>query len=131
VSDYGLTILSDALPSIRTGGPAQDELTLLDPRNERALVVSQNSEPTASVLPDDHPTVRVFPSVSFRERLNTLQTIQQARRWWRDHRGDILASVEKVLNIAEKGLDGLPVYGPKAAIAVAAEAMRALRVCFL
>jgi hypothetical protein len=56
------------------------------------------------------------------------QITWQAREWWKENKATILASAQTVLSIVEKGLDGLPVYGPKAAVAAVVEAMRAVRV---
>jgi hypothetical protein len=56
------------------------------------------------------------------------QITRQAREWWKENKATILASLQTVLSIVEKGLDGLPVYGPKAAVAAVVEAMRAVRV---
>jgi hypothetical protein len=39
-----------------------------------------------------------------------------------------MSSLQTVLNIVEKGLDGLPVPGPKAALGAASETLNALRV---
>jgi hypothetical protein len=57
-----------------------------------------------------------------------LQITQRAREWWKEHKATILASSRTVLSIVEKGLDGLPVYGPKAAVAAVVEAVRAIQV---
>jgi hypothetical protein len=56
------------------------------------------------------------------------QLTRQAREWWKENKATILASAQTVLSIVEKGLDGLPVYGPKAAVAAVVEAMQAVRV---
>jgi hypothetical protein len=56
------------------------------------------------------------------------QLTRQAREWWKENKATIIASAQTVLSIIEKGLDGLPVYGPKAAVAAVVEAMRAVRV---
>jgi hypothetical protein len=56
------------------------------------------------------------------------QITRQAREWWKENKATILASAQTVLSIVEKGLDGLPVYGPKATVAAVVEAMRAVRV---
>jgi hypothetical protein len=60
--------------------------------------------------------------------LTMLQITQRAREWWKENKATILASSQTLLSIVEKGLDGLPVYGPKAAVAAAVEAMRAVQV---
>jgi hypothetical protein len=56
------------------------------------------------------------------------QITRQAREWWKENKATLVASAQTVLSIVEKGLDGLPVYGPKAAVAALVEAMRAVRV---
>jgi hypothetical protein len=60
--------------------------------------------------------------------LTMLQITQRAREWWKENKATILASSRTVLSIVEKGLDGLPVYGPKAAVAAVVEAVRAIQV---
>jgi hypothetical protein len=42
---------------------------------------------------------------------------------------EVLASIRTVLNVAEKVLDGCPIWGPKAAVAAAAESLKAIQVC--
>jgi hypothetical protein len=54
--------------------------------------------------------------------------IQQVRDWWKTHRGTVLASAQFVLEGVEKGLDGMPVPGPKAAIGAFAGVVKAARV---
>jgi hypothetical protein len=39
-----------------------------------------------------------------------------------------LASFQTLLNISEKALDGLPIWGPKAAVSATAEALKIIRV---
>jgi hypothetical protein len=56
------------------------------------------------------------------------QMVQQARDWWKAHRGIILASAQFVLEGVEKGLDGMPIPGPKAAIGAFAGVVKAVRV---
>jgi hypothetical protein len=56
------------------------------------------------------------------------QILQQVRDWWKAHRGTILASAQFVLESVEKGLDGMPVPGPKAAIGAFAGLVNAVRV---
>jgi hypothetical protein len=56
------------------------------------------------------------------------QMVQQARDWWKAHRGTILASAQFVLEGVEKGVDGMPIPGPKAAIGAFAGVVKAVRV---
>jgi hypothetical protein len=56
------------------------------------------------------------------------QMVQQVREWWKAHRGTILASSQFVLEGVEKGLDGMPIPGPKAAIGAFAGVVKAARV---
>jgi hypothetical protein len=57
--------------------------------------------------------------------------VQQVRNWWKAHRGTVLASAQFVLEGVEKGLDGMPVPGPKAAIGAFAGIVKAVRVSSL
>jgi hypothetical protein len=57
--------------------------------------------------------------------------VQQVRDWWKAHRGTVLASAQFVLEGVEKGLDGMPVPGPKAAIGAFAGIVKAVRVSSL
>jgi hypothetical protein len=41
---------------------------------------------------------------------------------------EVLTSVRTVLNIAEKVLDGCPIWGPKAAVAAASESLKVVQV---
>jgi hypothetical protein len=56
------------------------------------------------------------------------QIVQQVRDWWKAHRGTVLASAQFVLETAEKGLDGMPIPGPKAAIGAFAGVVKAVKV---
>jgi hypothetical protein len=56
------------------------------------------------------------------------QIVQQVRNWWKTHRGTVLASAQFVLETAEKGLDGMPIPGPKAAIGAFAGVVKAVKV---
>jgi hypothetical protein len=56
------------------------------------------------------------------------QIVQQVRNWWKAHRGTVLASAQFVLESVEKGLDGMPIPGPKAAIGAFAGVVKAVRV---
>jgi hypothetical protein len=55
--------------------------------------------------------------------------LRKAHSWWKEHGPRVLASTQKVLEIVEKGLDGLPVYGPKAAVGGMITVLQAVRVC--
>jgi hypothetical protein len=57
-----------------------------------------------------------------------LQITQRARKWWKENKTSILSATQAVLSIVEKGLDGLPVYGPQVVVGVVAEAVRAVQV---
>ena len=41
---------------------------------------------------------------------------------------EVVSSVRSVLNVTEKALDGLPIYGPKAAVASVAEVLKSVEV---
>jgi hypothetical protein len=56
------------------------------------------------------------------------QIVQQVRNWWKTHRGTVLASAQFVLETVEKGLDGMPIPGPKAAIGAFAGVIKAVKV---
>jgi hypothetical protein len=56
------------------------------------------------------------------------QIVQQVRNWWKAHRSTVLASAQFVLEGVEKGLDGMPIPGPKAAIGAFAGVVKAVRV---
>jgi hypothetical protein len=45
-----------------------------------------------------------------------------------ERRSEILASVRTVLNLAEKCLDGCPIWGPKAAVAAMSESIEIVQV---
>jgi hypothetical protein len=53
---------------------------------------------------------------------------QKARDWWNAHRGSILASTQFIFETVEKGLDGMPILGPKAAFGAMAGVVKAVRV---
>jgi hypothetical protein len=57
------------------------------------------------------------------------QIIQQVRDWWKAHKVPFLASIQFVLETVEKGLDGMPIPGPKAAIGALAGVAKAVKVC--
>jgi hypothetical protein len=59
----------------------------------------------------------------------TLTIAQAARGWWRTHRSTILASTQFILDTIDKGLDGMPIPGPKAAVSVMGGIVGAIRVC--
>jgi methyl-accepting chemotaxis protein len=40
-----------------------------------------------------------------------------------------MAGMRTILNVVEKGLDGLPIYGPKAIVSATSEALKALQEC--
>jgi hypothetical protein len=47
---------------------------------------------------------------------------------WQERIREIMSSTRTILNIIEKGLDGLPIYGPKATVAAVSETLRAVQV---
>jgi hypothetical protein len=47
------------------------------------------------------------------------------------HRLETLSSIRTVLDIAEKVLDGCPIWGPKAAVAATSQALKSVQVRFL
>jgi hypothetical protein len=57
-----------------------------------------------------------------------LTVARKARGWWREHRDAILASTQFVLETIEKGLDGMPIPGPKAAFGAMGGVVKAIRV---
>jgi hypothetical protein len=57
-----------------------------------------------------------------------MQAANRAREWWKDNRATFMASVETTLNIVEKALNGMPIYGPQAAVSAAAATLKAFRV---
>jgi hypothetical protein len=59
---------------------------------------------------------------------HSLKLLKQLQSWWKDHGPRVLASTRKVLEIVEKGLDGLPVYGAKAALGATISVLQALQV---
>jgi hypothetical protein len=59
------------------------------------------------------------------------QIVQQVRDWWKAHKGTVLASAQFVFETVEKGLDGMPIPGPKAAFGAVAGVIENVRVCSL
>jgi hypothetical protein len=53
---------------------------------------------------------------------------QRARDWWSTHRSSILTSTQFIFETVERGLDGMPIPGPKAAFGAVAGVVRAVRV---
>lgn len=53
---------------------------------------------------------------------------QKALDWWKANKGTILASTQFVFETVEKGLDGMPIPGPKAAFGAVARAIEAVQV---
>jgi hypothetical protein len=75
------------------------------------------------------------PSMSLkarkRERLAQLfgrQSSSASTPELQPHCIETLACIRIVLNLAEKALDGCPIWGPKAAVAATAEALKAIQV---
>jgi hypothetical protein len=55
-------------------------------------------------------------------------TAQKAREWWKTNEGSILVSAQFIFETVEKGLDGMPIPGPKAAFGAVARGINAARV---
>jgi hypothetical protein len=43
----------------------------------------------------------------------------------------VIAIFRTLLNVSEKVLDGLPIWGPRAAVATASEVLKSIQVCYL
>jgi hypothetical protein len=56
------------------------------------------------------------------------QMSENIKQFWSDRRLEILASTRTILNVFEKGLDGVPIPGLKAAVGAASEGLKALQV---
>jgi hypothetical protein len=48
--------------------------------------------------------------------------------WWSAHRTEIVAGVRQVLGLAKEALEGLPVYGPAAAISATEKFLESVQV---
>jgi hypothetical protein len=100
------------------------------------LVTNQSGSqlPSGATItdPPDDPTVRPSLSLPPNGRLrHRTQIVQQVRDWWKAHKGTILAAAQFVFETVEKGLDGMPIPGPKAAFGAVAGVIENVRVCSL
>jgi hypothetical protein len=94
---------------------------------------STSSPPPSGILSygshGSSPAVRLLPSPRNPRLIHRTQLRHTARAWWKTNKGKILASTQFVLETVEKGLDGMPVPGPKAAAGAIAGIVKAIKVC--
>jgi hypothetical protein len=81
--------------------------------------------------PHNGPPVRATLSLLISSLKLLAQVAERAREWWATKKGPILASAQFVFETVEKGLDGMPIPGPKAAFGAAAGVIKAVRVHLL
>jgi hypothetical protein len=109
-------------------GAAQASTSALD----KTLTTDQNvldvTSGVSSIDSHDSPTVQSPPSPLNAQLRRRTQILLQVRDWWKAHRSTVLASAQFVLESVEKGLDGMPIPGPKAAIGAFAGVVNAVRV---
>jgi hypothetical protein len=62
------------------------------------------------------------------DQTEAVQVVDQARNWWKKNKGAFIASAEMTLGIVDESLNGMPIYGPQAAVRAAAATLKALQV---
>jgi hypothetical protein len=90
---------------------------------------SAPADPSANVT--FSPTPQTGPTVVFVPRIQSQPITPAADGDTRDGIGKTIASFRTLLNISEKALEGLPLYGPKAAVGALGEALRVVEVGLL
>jgi hypothetical protein len=90
-----------------------------------------NSPPPPTPAPSETLATPVRTFTATRSDCDMLtRMLQMPRKAKESRRMETLSSIRTVLDIAERVLDGCPIWGPKAAVASTSQVLKTMQVCF-
>jgi hypothetical protein len=104
----------------------------LNPRSSKTSRPS-SSQPIASAAPQSSGASGIAASTYPPARPSTASApppplAQATESWWSTHRTEIVAGVRQVLGMTKEALEGLPVYGPAAAVSTLEKVLEIFQV---